>query len=355
MSDLPYPFVTELVFRAKHLNIEALSVSPIFRLWRIETLDTDIVMTQLRSALDDRSLSSAEKLKLGFLIAYSWPLHYHHRTEELLLLAKSHISESHVAESMLLWGKLSSFYLRSNQLSRALDEVTLALRWAKHRTKKDDIVPMIYWANLIFIRLKRPREIACFSKAVLVLTDAEDDSPFRQGSEYTLAISQMIVGNHGKSQSLLENACKKIYTGKSRMDGWNQTGAVQWFAQLAYEKNDIQRAENLNALSVELNQNDKHAILIARNRLLQYKLALANNTLNSANTLAEELVHYQDTTSNDLDADLNDEITQIRVAKQPKKLLPPQCSASFSASEPDILRLQQSFQGCMQSFLRPSA
>ena len=355
MSDMPYPFVTELLFRAKHLNLEALSVSPIFRLWRIEKLEPDIVMTQLRSALEDRSLSSAEKLKLGFLIGYSWPLHYHPRTEELLLLAKSHIGESHVAESMLLWGKLSSFYLRSNQLSRAIDELTLALIWAKRHAKKEDIIPMMFWASLIFIRLKRPGEIASFSKAVLAFTDAEDDSHFRQGSEYTLAISQMMVGNHKNSQGLLEKAYKKIYTGRSRLDTWNQAGAVQWFAQLAYEKNDIQRADKLNALSGELNQNDKHEILVARNCLLRYKLALANDALSAASTLAEELVHYQDTASNDLDAELNNKITQIRVTSQTKKFLPPQCSVSFSTSEPAILRLQESFQGCMQSFMRPSA
>ena len=353
MNEQPYPLVTELLYRAKNYSIEALSISPIFELWRIESLDIDIVMAQLKSGLESDSLSAADKLKLGFLIGYSWPLHYHPRTEELLLLAKTHIHENYVAESMLLWGKLASFLFRDNQLKRALDEITLAFKWAKHRANARDIVPFMHWSTLIFVRLNRPQDIATLAKAILTFSDAEEDSHYRQCSELSLAMSLLDEGLLDKSHSLLEHTCNRINAGTSRLCTWNQAGAVHCLAKIAYKKNDLQSAEKLSSLSMELNENDQHEILKARSKVLRYKLARVNNASQSASALLEDLAYYQDNLADDIDIKLNDDITRIRLAEQKEPQPTVLDDSTAYEIEPEILKLQQSFREYMHACMYP--
>jgi len=345
----PYPFVTDLVFRAKHHSIEALSVSPIFGLWSIEKLDTNTVISQFQAELEGNSLTAAEKLKLGFLIGYSWPMHHHPKTEQLLLLAKAQINDSNIVESMLLWGKLASFYFRSNQLTRALEELTLALNWAKFRVKSKDIIPFMHWTTMIFVRLNRPQYVASLANTMLKFTNAIEEPHYYQSSEYLLAISLFEEGKLSQSQQLLEQACEKTQSGTSRLCGWDQIGSTHKLAQVAFEQSNIKYAEKLNAQSMELNQSDNHELLNARCQLLQYKLECARDSNNSASALADELEHYQDYTNDDVDFKLDKEITQIRVNRQAEKKQVSLTTSPDYGHEAEIAKLQQSLQQYIHS------
>lgn len=349
MGEMPYPFVSELLFRAKNHSINSLSTIPITQLWRIESLEPDVVMTQLSCLLKSTKLSSCVKLKLGFLIGYSWPLHHHRETENLLICAKNHIDERHVAESLLLWGNLASCYLRDEKVSQALSELTQAFKWATTRAQMDDLAPLLNWATLIFIRLNRSQLSYKLSNIGLILGNAEDDSHSRQCLEYVRAVSQIRLGNSNAGLPQLLALQQKINSGNTQLDKGNQSGVIQQLAQLALDNKDTKETERLLLLSEELNQDNRHTLMEARIQHMRFKLALLREDRQTAAELAAALISYQDNESEDLDIVLKQQITQIR---QPwlRHQQQVNCRALDKPSiESEVRHLEVSFLNCVHA------
>lgn len=349
----PYPFVSDLLFRAKHHSIDSLSTTPITQLWRIESLDPSTVMQQLGSHLEGPELSTPQKLKLGFLIGYSWPLHLHSKTEYLLLRAKTRIDARYPAESLLLWGNLASYYLRSHQVPQALQQLSQAFEWANHKAEATDLQPLLEWASLIFTRLNRPRESLRFANARLALSDDEQQTNFRQSCQYARAVSLMRTGDIDGSLSQLELLEQKISSGTAQLDIGNQAGVVHRLAQLHFVSADSKKTEHCIGLSKELNQLNMDTLLNARLKLQSYKLAACQNNKSKTSSLREELAHYQDSESSNLDVCLSQQITHIRQPKPTQRPIPTHTLASDTAVEEAIQQLHHRFGSCLRSLQLP--
>lgn len=348
-----YPFVSELLFRAENHDINRLSMIQINQLWRIEPLEPDVVMSQLADLLDSPTLSSSNKLKLGFLAGYSWPLHHHKNTEHLLLHAKTQINSRHVEESLLLWGNLASLYLRDNQIQRAIQELTQAFHWAKGKSNNHSIAPLLSWAAMIFIRLNRPTEILHFACAGLAVSEQLQHRTFRQHCEYAKAIAMMNLGKSAESFTRLKPLEKEISSGKALLDLGNQSGAIQRMASLAFDLGDRQKALYLLEFCKEINQTGRHTIVDARLLLLRHKLAQANDDARAASDASEQLAYYQDHAPNDLDVLLDQEITKLRYCGQTPQ--PTQVHVPTDLDlEQSIQQLRISSSACIKPLLMPA-
>lgn len=348
MIDTPYPFVSDLLFRAKNHSISSLSATPITRLWNTEFLNPDIVMKQLESLLESATLSAPVKLRLGFLIGFSWPLHYHKNTENILLCAKKHIDENHPAESLLFWGNLASFYLRCHRIPLALEQLSQAFEWATGRATVSDLSPLIEWAILIFIRLNRPKDSFHFANVGRAINN-QVQPYYHQNCEYARAASLMRMGNDKDSTLQLEYLRHRILQGNTHLATGNQVSVLHCLAQLSFGRADDNKTEHLLDLSDELNQLERIPLLEARLQLMRYKLARSRNDIKKVSTLFEKLAHYQDHERCDLDVLLSQQITLIRNNKAPVQSREIQVKVYEPSLEGSVLALHHQFNTCLDS------
>lgn len=313
MEDFRYPLVSELLFRAQNNDVTALPFTPIGQLWHIDSVNTGDVLLQLEAILCSRELSTADRLKLGFLIAYSWPLHCHPKTHDLLLIAQGYINRHDVQESLLFWSVLAGYYLRRNQVMRAISNLAVGFDWASKYGSIEDTLPLLNWSIVCFSRLNRQQEALSYSCNALRLAQQLDNPRRVQAFGYARAHTLMRMGNYSDCIDCYEILLKEVTAGTAQFEPTNHIGVINGLAKIAIDARQLKRAENLLHFSAELSAHSSENLLLTRGLILQCELELAKNNNRGAHSCCEALSHHRSTTAFELDIPVEQRAQQLQL------------------------------------------
>lgn len=312
MDEFRYPLVSELVYRAQNHDIKKLSLIPIGQLWQIDPVEPGAVLKQLSRALDDPNLDAGERLKLGYLAVYSWHIHYHPYTENILLRTQQAIDPKFPEESLLFWGVMAGYYLRKNEVIRALQNLSSAFNWAANNAKIDDIFPLLSWTILCLSRINSQTTAFQISEWALQQSKKLEDSHRVQCFSYSRAHTLLRMGNYKDCQSSYETLYQHILAGTDVFGHSNQVGVVNGLAKIALANHRIGDAERLLAFSNELNSQTKESLLLFRNLVLESEFHLAKSDKKKAHDGFAALSAHRDSNAFDLDIPVELQVLQLQ-------------------------------------------
>jgi|GEM_PF-3399592 len=351
MDDFRYPLVSELLYQAKNHCPSKLSACPIGQLWHIDPVDPAALLTQIHSLLQSEELTPAEQLKLGFLAAYSWPMHYHPKTQDLILTTQSYINAKDTQESLLFWSATVGFYLRQNQILRAFNSLSAAFDWASKYASLTDLFPLLNWSILCFSRTNRQREALQYSNLALELASRFEDSYRIQAFTYARAHTLLRLGNYTDSRGLYENLHRHVDAGTALFEQANHTGVLCGLAKIAIENRQFDDAAYLLGRTQEMLDSNSENLLIFRCLVLQCDFDLATNNKIGARDNLEAFTHHRLTHAFELDIPSETQAMHLQQRLRSNCKQPIQATAQpkQSALELAIAQLQKSARQCLST------